>query len=469
MSTEEPTSQKMECPGKCQDSKCPSNSQGGKTKESVSDGSCDYKKVKLSQLSDEDDGAKVSIFGWVTKCTPLKSVTFVELTSHFKTVKAVISGSHSITFSTSLNIQGTVKAIPNSKDSFTFEVQADTFEIYGGSVAPSFPLNKKSDKDSVLNYGHLAVRLPERALFLRARSELMRVVRDFYHVNSYTEVTPPTIVQTQVEGGSTLFVLDYYGAPAYLTQSSQLYLETVAPVAGSCFCIMPSYRAEKSKTSRHLSEYTHIEAELVDITFEQLMDSIEQLVRSAIRDMYKLFLDDLQKVYPGFIPVEIKAEPFKKITYKDAIKFFISKDHKKPDGTSYEMMDDICDASEKYLISEYGNGQPVFLTNFPVEHKPFYMRRVEGVTESCDLLFPGIGEIAGGSMRCDDYTKLHDGFKREGLDPKPYDWYLDMARYGPSIHGGYGIGFERLMMGIMGYKNVDEATLYPRKVSRCAP
>lgn len=429
-----------------------------------------YDKKRLSDITDDSVGSRVSVFGWVTKCTALKSVTFVELTSHLETVKCVLSGSVSLTFSTSLTVQGTVVRVRNPRDRFTVEIHVDHYTIYGGAQAPSFPLNRDSDKDSVLNYAHLALRLPERSLFLIARSRLLSLFRDFYRSHSYVEITPPTIVQTQVEGGSTLFSLDYYGAPAYLTQSSQLYLETVAPVAGRCFCIMPSYRAEQSRTARHLSEYTHVEAELVDIEMPDLLDSIESLIRYVIDHFYSDgMIARINQARADFVPFELGKAPFRRVKYEDAIKFFKTVDHRKPDGTPYEMLDDICDASEKYLVQELGEGQPVFLTYFPIEHKPFYMARDSGRTESCDLLFPGIGEVVGGSMRCDSYDELLAGFKREGISPEPYSWYLDMARFGPSRHGGYGIGFERIMMGLMSYKNVDEATLYPRKVSRCSP
>lgn len=426
------------------------------------------KKVPLREVS-KMVGEEVEVFGWVTKCTALKKFSFVELTSYRNTVKLVIPESVNLTFSTTIKVVGKVVKVENPKDEFSEEIQVSKYEIYGGESAPSFPLNKESDKDSMLNHGHLALRLPKRSLFLKARSEMLRIIRSWYHRNSYIEVTPPTIVQTQVEGGSTLFSLDYYGSPAYLTQSSQLYLETVAPVAGACFCIMPSYRAEKSKTSRHLSEYTHVEGEIVDIEFSDLMDSIESLLRYTVEQFYSAMLPEILAVDKEFKPFTLTNEPFKRIRYSDAIKFLIEHDNRKQDGTPYEMMDDICDASEKFLVEKFGNGQPVFLTHFPVEHKPFYMRKVDGVTESCDLLFPGIGEIAGGSMRCDSYPDLIDGFKREGLSIDTYNWYLDMAKFGPSRHGGYGIGFERIMMTIMDYKNVDEATLYPRKVSRCTP
>lgn len=429
----------------------------------------EYTKFRLENVNEKMIGQKISTFGWITSSSALKNFSFFELTSCFKSIKCVISGSHDFKFQTSVTIFGTVKE-SNKRDKHLFEVAVDAFEIYNNEVAPIFPLNDKSDKESKLDKGHLALRMKDRSLFLKARANLLHHMRDFYYKNSYTEVTPPTLVQTQVEGGATLFEFNYYGEKAYLTQSSQLYLETAAPVGGKVFCIMPSYRAEKSKTSRHLSEFTHVEGELVDITFAELMESIESLVRYSIENFYKDTLPAIKEVFPDFEPFQLSSEPFKRLSYKDAIEFLRSKNHLKTDGTPYEYMDDIADASEKFICAEYGNNQPVFLTHFPFALKAFYMKKIEGdLTESCDLLFPNVGETVGGSMRLDKYDQLYSAFEREGIDPKNYDWYLDMALYGPSRHGGYGLGFERLLMGLMKYKNVDESCIYPRKVSRCKP
>lgn len=429
-----------------------------------------YQKLRLENIDESFCDQRITTFGWITKCTPLKNYTFIDLFSTFKTIKCVVPKSHDLTFQTSITVYGTLKKCQSSKDSHKFELSVEKYEIYNGIVAPSFPLNAHSEKESKLDNGHLALRMKDRTLFLKARSNLLRAMRDFYYKNDYTEITPPTLVQTQVEGGATLFSLDYYGEKAYLTQSSQLYLETAAPVAGKAYCIMPSYRAEKSKTSRHLSEFTHVEGEIVDISFQELMDQIEALVRYTITEFYSSTLPHILNVTPDFVPFKLANEPFKKLRYKDAIEFFRSKNHLKQDGTPYEYMDDIADASEKFLCAEYGNNQPVFLTHFPFELKSFYMKKVEGdLTESCDLIFPNVGETVGGSMRSDEYQKLYDAFAREGINPDSYYWYIDMARYGPSQHGGYGLGFERLLMGLMGYKNVDESCIFPRKVSRCQP
>ncbi|ORD94144.1 SYNC [Enterospora canceri] len=427
-----------------------------------------YTKFRLHEVCSSHIDKKVAVFGWVTSSRSGKSNSFFELTSQFETVKCFIKKSVTFSLQTTVMVFGTVSK-NQGKDSFEFEITVDAYSVYGGHQAPSFPLNKDSEKDKLLDFAHLGLRLKERSLFLQAQSELLKSLRMFYWSENYTEITPPTLVQTQVEGGATLFKLDYYGSNAYLTQTSQLYLETAAPVCGKAFCIMPSYRAEKSNTARHLSEFTHVEAELVDITFSTLMDQIEALVRKASAVFYKSMLEKIKKVYPGFEPVVLSDEKFKRISYKEAIEFLYSKKHMKTDGTEYKMGDDIADASEKYLIKHYANNQPLFLTSFPVDHKPFYVAKNGTETEACDLLFPGMGEIVGGSMRHTVYEELMEGFKREGIDPKPYYWYLDMSKYGPSPHGGYGLGFERLLLCLMKYKSVDQASLYCRKPSRCTP
>lgn len=430
----------------------------------------EYERVRLEDVGLSLKGRKIKTFGWVSKSTSMKARCFFHLSSAFSTVKCVVEGDHGFTFQTSLTIYGTVVEPAKRRDEFLFEIAVDKYEVYNSMLAPTFPLNAHSEKETRLDNAHLALRMKDRALFVKARSTLLHIMRDYYFKSKYTEITPPTLVQTQVEGGATLFSLDYYDEKAYLTQSSQLYLETVAPVVGKAYCIMPSYRAEKSKTSRHLSEFTHVEAELVDISFSELMDSIEGLVKYSVAEFYRAMLEDIQKVVPDFVPVALSEEPFKKLSYTDAIEYLRGMNHLKPDGTAYEYMDDIADASEKFICAEYGMNQPVFLTHFPHALKSFYMKKIDGdLTESCDLLFPAVGETVGGSMRLDNYQQLVDAFKNEGISPDPYYWYLDMARYGPSKHGGYGLGFERLLMALMRYKNVDESCIYPRKVSRCQP
>lgn len=432
----------------------------------------EYEQIELSKITKEDIGRKVCVFGWVEHARMQASMTFIDLRAHYRTVKCVYPKKLHLTMCTSLRVYGTVSKNHGKRDKHEFELQVARVEIYNNAVAPSFPLNEESSPSAVLSNGHLALRTRRRGLFLKARSHLLKIIRDFYFEREYTEITPPTLVQTQVEGGSTLFKLDYYGTDAYLTQSSQLYLETVVPVTHRAYCIMPSYRAEKSRTRRHLSEYTHVEAELADVDFDVLLGSVEALVSYSMKRFYEEMWGDILEVFPEFEFHRVPEGPFRRVRYSEAIDTLRTREYKKEDGSEFEFGDDIPDAAERYLVDILGDGCPVFLTHFLVEHKSFYMRKDEedgDITESADLLFPGVGEILGGSMRKDMHEDLVEGFRREGIDIDPYYWYLDMARFGPCKHGGYGLGFERLLMGLMRYENVDEATLYPRKVSRCQP
>lgn len=290
---------------------------------------------------------------------------------------------------------------------------------------------------------------------------LLQAFRATYVNHTCLEVTPPCLVQTQVEGGSTLFALNYYGQPAYLTQSSQLYLETCLPSLGDVFCVQESFRAENSHTRRHLSEYTHLEAELGFINFDDLMAHIEAVICETVD---KLLADPIaagliQQLNPGF---KAPARPFLRMSYADAIGWLV--EHKiqhaaedadgnvildeagKPKMVDHVVGDDIAEAAERQMTDIIGT--PVFLHSFPAELKAFYMKKIpseEGktvFTESCDLLMPNVGEIVGGSMRISDMEELLAAYKREGIDAAPYYWFTDQRKYGTCEHGGYGLGVE---------------------------
>lgn len=232
----------------------------------------------------------------------------------------------------------------------------------------------------------------------------------------------------QVEGGATLFKFDYYGEEAFLTQSSQLYLETCLPSLGNVYCIEKSFRAEKSLTRRHLSEYTHVEAELDFITFNDLLDHLETVICSVIK---KVLADPeiaaiIKKLNPDFAPPE---QPFLRMKYADAITWLNEHDILTDEGKPHEFGDDIAEAAERKMTDAIN--RPIFLTHFPVEIKAFYMYKDPSdkrVTESVDVLMPGVGEIVGGSMRMDDYDELMAAYKREGIPAEAYYWYTDQRR-----------------------------------------
>jgi asparaginyl-tRNA synthetase len=314
---------------------------------------------------------------------------------------------------------------------------------------------------------HLVIRSQGTSNILRFRSILTQAFRNFFFNRGSFEVHPPTLVQTQVEGGSTLFKFKYFDQIGYLTQSSQLYLETVIFALKDVFCVMPSYRAEKSRTRRHLTEYTHIEWEGAFIEFEDLLNLLENMVRFIVKETKEKAGDIIKERNPDF---HLDDKPFIRITYSDAIKMLNEKEIVKEDGSAYEYGDEITERPERQLVDALNH--PVFLTKFPAEQKAFYMKRDsedKDLTLSVDLLVPNVGEVIGGSVREDDLETLIKRFEAEGLDTTPYYWYLDLRKYGSVPHSGFGLGLERCLVWILGLDHIRESCLFPRLQNRITP
>jgi len=313
------------------------------------------------------------------------------------------------------------------------ELHVDYFKVIGVAAGDKDAITTRvaadADPQTLMNNRHLVLRGETSSSVMKVRAATLRAFRAAYVEQRCTEVTPPCMVQTQVEGGATLFAFDYYGEQAYLTQSSQLYLETCLPSLGDVFCVAPSFRAEKSLTRRHLSEYTHIEAELDFCTFTDLLEHLEDVICRVI----DLILEDpvikgyVGKLNPDFNPKPTR--PFMRMKYADAIEWLRENRILNEDGQPHTFGDDIAEAAERKMTDIIN--KPIFLTHFPVEIKAFYMMKDPEdprVTESVDVLMPGVGEIVGGSMRMTDYAELMDGYKREGIGADPYYWYTDQRR-----------------------------------------
>ncbi|CAH6722720.1 asparagine--tRNA ligase, cytoplasmic [[Candida] jaroonii] len=437
-------------------------------------------KIKLRNLGDFID-SRVSVQGWIHRLRIQKGLAFITLRDGTGYIQCVLTGdlakvstTKELTLESTVVIKGVIKKLPEGKSApGGVELKADYYEVVGlapsGDDAFTNKVQESADPSLLLDQRHLTLRGETLSNVMKVRASLLNAFRKFFNEEGLTEVTPPCMVQNQVEGGSTLFKMGYYGEEAYLTQSSQLYLETCLPALGDVFCVQESFRAEKSHTRRHLSEYTHVEAELAFITFEDLLGQLERLITKSVNYV----LEDpiagplVKQLNPDFKPPKM---PFLRMEYIHALDWLNEHGIPNEDGEKFKFGDDIAEAAERKMTDTIN--QPILLTRFPAEIKSFYMQRCKDdprVTESVDVLMPNVGEITGGSMRIYDYKELMDALEREGLDKESYYWFTDQRKYGTCPHGGYGLGTERILAWLCDRFTVRDCSLYPRFTGRCKP
>ncbi|MGB6501045.1 MAG: asparagine--tRNA ligase [Thermoplasmata archaeon] len=328
-----------------------------------------------------------------------------------------------------------------------------------------FPIFAEQTEEFRLDKRHLVIRSQEHVATFRLKAELLRACREFLDREEVLEMTPPVLSGNAAEGGAEAFQIDYFGRPGYLSQTAQLYLEALLFPHERVYALTPSFRAEKSRTPRHLTEYLHLEVELAYCDLEGLQAFIERMVESVVHAVAERRPKELETL--GRPPAELLAirAPFPRITYAAAIEKLTGQ------GFPVHFGSDLGTAEERALTLELRT--PLFVTHFPKELKAFYMLRSSGdarTVEACDLLAPeGYGEMIGASCRETDLAILTERIRDVGGDPAEYAWYLDLRRHGSVPHAGFGLGIERILRWMLRREHIRETTPFPRTPSRHTP
>jgi asparaginyl-tRNA synthetase len=368
-----------------------------------------------------------------------------------------------LTQETSLRLTGEVRAHP--KQPGVFEIGVQAIDVVG---APSqeYPITKKEHgTEFLMDHRHLWLRSRRQHAILRVRAEIIAAVRDYFDSHGFILVDSPIFTPNAAEGTSTLFETDFHGTPAYLAQTGQLYLEAAAAALGRVYCFGPTFRAEKSKTRRHLAEFWMVEPEVAFLDLDGNMDLMEDFIVSVVArvlDRRRAELDSLER---DIAPLERVQKPFPRIRYDAAIDLLQKAGHEAKVG------DDFGGDEETVISSNFD--RPVMISRYPMALKAFYFKRdPEDASRSLgvDMIAPeGYGEIIGGGQREDDLATLERAIEEHKLPREAFGWYLDLRRYGTFPHSGFGLGIERAVAWICGLKHIRETIPFPRMLNRLSP
>jgi asparaginyl-tRNA synthetase len=336
--------------------------------------------------------------------------------------------------------------------------------IVGKSV--DYPIQpKEHGVDFLLDHRHLWLRSSQQRAIMRVRNELIQAIHDFFYARDFYRIDTPIITGSIGEGGAGLFELEYFEQQAYLAQTGQLYAEAAAAALGKVYCFGPTFRAEKSKTRRHLTEFWMLEPEVAWHDSDANMRLQEDLVSYLVERALERCRDDLEVLERDIAPLHNVTPPFPRVDYTEAVRLLQAQ------GNQIQWGDDL-GAPDETALAEL-HDRPVFIINYPKQAKAFYMKEnpEDPRTVLCDdLLAPeGYGEIIGGSQREDDADKLLARIREEGLPEESYGWYLDLRRYGTFVHSGFGLGLERTVAWICGRQHIRECIAFPRMMYRLYP
>jgi asparaginyl-tRNA synthetase len=370
----------------------------------------------------------------------------------------------SVTQESSLIITGSVRKEERAPYC-GYEMGVQQIEIVS-KVEGEYPISlKEHGADFLLEHRHLWLRTPSQMAVMRIRAEVMAASRDFFNDRGFVNVDAPIITANACEGTTNLFQIDYFEDQAYLSQTGQLYMEAAALALGKVYCLGPAFRAEKSKTRKHLTEFWMIEPEVAFLTFEENLAMQEEYVSYVIHRVLETRAAELKLLERDTSKLADITAPFPKISYDDAVKLLQEK------GSEIQWGDDL-GAPDETLLGEHFQ-KPVFVHRFPSAIKAFYMKpdpdRPE-VALGADLIAPdGYGELIGGGQRIDDYDLLVQRIQEHDLPMEAFGWYLDLRKYGSVPHGGFGLGIERFVAWISGVEHVRETSPFPRTIYRIQP
>jgi asparaginyl-tRNA synthetase len=424
--------------------------------------------VKISKILEGSyTDNKVTVRGWVYRKREGKELIFLLIRDSTGVIQSTIkktspcwSDAQKLTIESSLSLEGTAKV--DNRAPGGFEISSDKVKIIG--LAETFPISKDKSEEFIRDMRHLWLRSRRMNLVMKVRAEVLEAAREYFKSQSYTEVSPPMFISAAVEGGSTLFALKYFEQELYLTQSSQLYLEILMYSLENVYCIAPSFRAEKSRTIRHLTEYWHIEGEWSFADMDDLMKFEEGLMAHVCKVISEKCQKEFKELGANIDKLKAVQAPFPRITYKEAI------ERLKPKNPSLTWGSDLGYEDEKILAEEFS--KPFFVYDYPTSIKAFYCKTYKDqheVAMSVDMMVPRIGEISTGGAREDNKENLIQRMKEQGLKPEDYEWYLDLRRYGTVPHVGFGMGLERLLVWMLDLENIIDAIPFPRTTRRFYP
>lgn len=443
--------------------------------------------VRVEHLADHI-GETVRLQGWVYNRTGKGKLHFVQLRDGTGICQAVIfkgnvseeafESAKELTQESSVELVGTVKAEPRAPGiPGGFEV--DVRDLVVHQIAEAYPISPKEHGiEFLMANRHLWLRSSKQWAAMRVRATIISAIREWLDTHDFLNVDTPIITPAAAEGTTTLFGIDYHGEPAYLAQTGQLYNEANIFAFGRVYCFGPTFRAEKSKTRRHLQEFWMVEPEMTFCDLTQLMEIEEQFVSHIVQRCLRDNAAELKVLERDTTHLERVLPPFPRIHYDEAVRMIneaaargdLVPGYEDP-VPAIEWGDDFGSPHETYLAAQFD--KPVFVHHYPTQVKAFYMEPEPDRPEVCrsvDLLAPeGYGEIIGGSERMSDPDKLLASIERHKLPQEVYAWYLELRRYGSVVHSGFGLGVERTVAWVCGLDHVRETIAFPRTLTNMRP